>query len=1375
MTSQLYADAALTYRGAGWRSAFPLPPNAKKFPPTGITGWAGRWPTQDDYDAWQEARPDGNIGLRLHEDQLGIDVDAYGDKDGGQTLTELEHDLGTLPDTWLSTSRSDGVSGIRLFTVPAGLTWENQPGIDMIHTGHRYVVAPPSIHTSGQPYRWIHTGTGEVLEPGEVPDPATLPTLPAEWIARLGRNGGANIKHVLNDAQAQAIYDGLPDGDICQHITRAVDAVEGSRNRHDDYRDAVMRVARRGRLGCPGARHAVETLRASFIFLVGPDRGEAVAAHEFDSFTRGALEIIAGSEQAATGCAGEAELQDGSHRSHPLGQRLAADHVGHLCFVPGIGWHEWTGAKWQAIEEDAAAHLAGLWVVRWINSLIAEQAPGAVITSALRYREIGALLNLLRAARTSPVIRVDAGRLDSNPGLVNVRNGIVDLRTGELRPHDPELYFTKITDIDYLEGATHSDWSKALAALPDATTEEWVAKHFGAALTGTPGRSDVLTFHVGSGSNGKSSVFGAVTTAFGDFSATMPEKLISGGESHETVFMPLRGARLVTLEELPEGHVLPVARIKTIIDTPRITARAIRKDFVTWDATHSLAISTNYDPRVKETDYGTWRRLKKVPYPHTYRGESRDVTLRTRLLNRDQQRAVLSWLVEGAQRWYAEGCSLEPYPQAIEDATAEWRQDADPLLGFLDDAVEVTHERTDWISTRELLARYNSTHNSGTAWSETLFTGRLTTHPWVEENGLTLARRITGGSKLRALEGVRWRHKGLRNETPNYPVNPVRREENPPTGQGGQGRSINSRENHSSVVNRPTLSALSSTVAAIDLETAGAAALWGPIDPGFIRLMAWNDGETSRTTSDHDLMREWIRDADQLLMHNGLNYDVPALARHLGMDYDEIADKTIDTMLMARLVWPPTVVKPGEAGEIVKYGLDDLARRIGIDGKPLDLRELARHHNKTAKLNDPFTAIPTDDPDLIAYAKRDVEITWKLWGHLQARFPDAKYARREWRALRAATAIGWRGLTVNADLLAERLRTDQDRRDGLKAELAAYGIEVGEKLGDTGKLALARVLREQAGATLPPGDKKPGIPQIGSDILKTIDHPAARAVLALNRDRGLPKQVAARVCPNDGKVHPNVDPSHQASGRWSITGPGLTTWGKRSAGLLLDRHLFTADPGEVLFAVDLAQIDVRGMAAASGDEAMIARLQPGMDWHMEVAELVFGERTKEARNKAKTLAHAINYSAGPATVAEHAGVTIDRAQEIIDELNEGLPGLAAFKARAVAAARAGQPITNGWGRHMSPTKGREVTQVPGLIGQGWARDAVMQCLLQLVEAGLGGAIVLHVHDEFVFSVPEDQAEALRARAVEAMTFEKDGVPITCEATGFGHTWGEVYS
>ncbi len=172
-------EAARDLLARGW-APLPLPARSKGAPPAGFTGYAGRYPTAAQVEAWDWG---GNIAIRLPPDVVGVDVDVYHGGDTG--LDELQDRYGILPPTVWSTSREDG-SGIALFRVPVGTTLATDPatGIDMIQAHHRYMVVHPSLHPEGRIYQWIDEQDQTEYLDGP-PDPDDLPQLPWAWIEGL--------------------------------------------------------------------------------------------------------------------------------------------------------------------------------------------------------------------------------------------------------------------------------------------------------------------------------------------------------------------------------------------------------------------------------------------------------------------------------------------------------------------------------------------------------------------------------------------------------------------------------------------------------------------------------------------------------------------------------------------------------------------------------------------------------------------------------------------------------------------------------------------------------------------------------------------------------------------------------------------------------------------------------------------------------------------------------------------------------------------------------------------------------------------------------------------------------------------------------------
>lgn len=401
---------------------------------------------------------------------------------------------------------------------------------------------------------------------------------------------------------------------------------------------------------------------------------------------------------------GKRVLEDG-----PLSVELAAAMAGHWAWTRGRGLMRWTGKVWaeaepHALVEEVRARLDDIEIGEHEAAVRRNDNKGIDKARTLLSRNRARAVSDLVIGR----LALDDHRFDAHPHLLNVPNGVVDLRTSELQPHDPTLYLTRIAAVGYDPDADMTLWLKALTALPPKTAA-WLKVRMGQAATGHTPDDDVLVLLEGAGENGKTTVIHAPRVALGEHSTRVPARLLDADPGdHPTTLMTLMGARLAIVEELPEGRNLNVKRLKDAVGTPEITARRMRQDDVTFTATHALFLSTNYLPIVAETDHGTWRRLVLVRFPYRYvkpgdpddRGNpqpvdvnvasDRDIVadpmLKRRLAEPDA--GVLRWLVEGARQWYDRGEVMPSPPRRVVRDTEAWRLDADPVLGYLAERIE---------------------------------------------------------------------------------------------------------------------------------------------------------------------------------------------------------------------------------------------------------------------------------------------------------------------------------------------------------------------------------------------------------------------------------------------------------------------------------------------------------------------------------------------------------------------------------------------------------------------------------------------------------------------------------------------------------------
>jgi DNA polymerase I-like protein with 3'-5' exonuclease and polymerase domains len=312
MTGRPFADAVAEYALAGWPCILPVPLK-KAPPPEGFTGADGRDTTPEDLVGWVGTHPSHSIALRMPEDIIGIDVDAYAKgqvvKHGDRTLTELEQRLGALPATWSSTARgADAASRIRFYRVPARRYVTKFPDVEIIQRHHRYAVVWPSPHPdAGDIYRW-YAPDGRVSE--QPPKPIELPLLPEAWVAGLSEGAtdagpaaaAVELGHALLE---QLVTDDRP---ACAEITSAaliaVDELStaDAGSRHDTAIARTHQLVQLAAAGHPGLAAVLPTLTAKWAELTAGEDREDEWSRMLLTSARKAVTAIGPRQVAADPC-----------------------------------------------------------------------------------------------------------------------------------------------------------------------------------------------------------------------------------------------------------------------------------------------------------------------------------------------------------------------------------------------------------------------------------------------------------------------------------------------------------------------------------------------------------------------------------------------------------------------------------------------------------------------------------------------------------------------------------------------------------------------------------------------------------------------------------------------------------------------------------------------------------------------------------------------------------------------------------------------------------------------------------------------------------------------------------------------------------------
>jgi putative DNA primase/helicase len=283
----------------------------------------------------------------------------------------------------------------------------------------------------------------------------------------------------------------------------------------------------------------------------------------------------------------------------------------------------------------------------------------------------------LRATRallpSEPGMSVAVDELDQQAFVLNVSNGVVDLRDGKLIPHDSRQLLTRLCPVEFDPKAECPLWRKFISEIfADPELVDHIQKVVGYVL-GASVKEQKLFILWGTGANGKSTFVETLLSLMGTYAkSAAPDLLMVKGDAHPTEIADLHGHRLVVCSETEEGRRLAEARVKLLTGGDTLTARRMREDFWTFKPVHKLLLLTNHKPQLHGTDIGIRRRLHLIPFNVTFAPDAQDRNLERKL--KAELPGILRWAIEGAIRWYRDGLGE---PAAVKDATGTYVADQD--------------------------------------------------------------------------------------------------------------------------------------------------------------------------------------------------------------------------------------------------------------------------------------------------------------------------------------------------------------------------------------------------------------------------------------------------------------------------------------------------------------------------------------------------------------------------------------------------------------------------------------------------------------------------------------------------------------------------
>lgn len=374
-------------------------------------------------------------------------------------------------------------------------------------------------------------------------------------------------------------------------------------------------------------------------------------------------------------------------------------------------WYYWDGKKWRLDESGEIKKLADVICDDIKQEAFAEQdetQQAALLKWANKTASSHNKENMIKECQHLEGIPASTDIFDGYLDFFNCQNGIVNLRNGELIPHESNFMMSKIAMCDYdTTGKPPTMWLKFLDDVTngDKELQDYIQRCVGYSLSGST-REQCAYFLYGMGNNGKSTFLDTIADMLGDYAAnTQPETIMMkhfGSEGANSDVARLKSARYVMCEEPTEGVRLNEGLLKQLTGGSKITCRFLYGEEFEYTPEFKIWVATNHKPVIRGTDVGIWRRIKLIPFEVNIPPEKVDKSLKYKL--RKEMPQILRWAVEGCIKWQRYGIEE---PKCVSVAVKEYKNEMDLLTGFLEDTIVIDYSCNERILASQLFEVYS--------------------------------------------------------------------------------------------------------------------------------------------------------------------------------------------------------------------------------------------------------------------------------------------------------------------------------------------------------------------------------------------------------------------------------------------------------------------------------------------------------------------------------------------------------------------------------------------------------------------------------------------------------------------------------------------
>lgn len=514
----------------------------------------------------------------------------------------------------------------------------------------------------------------------------------------------------------------------------------------------------------------------------------------------------------------------------------------------------------------------------------------------------------------------------------------------------------------------------------------------------------------------------------------------------------------------------------------------------------------------------------------------------------------------------------------------------------------------------------------------------------------------------------------------------------------------------------------------------------------------------------------------EFTLHNA-SFDAKWLKKHANWDIPW--DRTHDTMIMAQIERPD---KPNDLKTLCDLFIDPMAS----EGQKA-LKAAFKAHNWG------WDTVPIDFEAYWVYSALDPVLAAHLWTHFRT---DQKFPQTydlEMAVRRICTSMEETGMRVDLEYSQKKYDELQEQVQKSKEWAQSnWGISIGSNP------QIADFFENKLGARFEFFSEKTGNPSVNKDqiaLFTDSEDPMVSGVAKFITDVRAAEKMSNTYFKNflemnnDGVVHPSVKTMGARTGRMSVTDPALQTipkddkFGVRGA-------FIRRNPGEILISCDYSQVEMRLLAHFSGDAALQAAFREadatGGDFFVSIGRQIYNDpnfsKKDKRRGLMKNVMYGAAYGSGIQKMADAAGVPFEQMKQVSDDIFKTYPGIKAFMSETEALGNQREEvegvgyIVTGTGRRIPADKGKMYTLTNYTL-QGTAAELMKKAIVRLDAAGYGEFMQMAIHDEMIFSIPEEMVEAALPEIEELMSYcnGEFGVDLPAEPEIIGTNWGLKYA